>query len=75
MPQVSKESANQIVVDFVKKEKNTETVDIAIVEEQRDGWMVRGTFPIDMEGHPWVQKFAVLVDQKGKVRTTDFALL
>ena len=75
MPQMSKESANQIVVDFVKKEKNTENVDIAVVEEQRDGWMVRGTFPIDMEGHPWVQKFAVLVDQKGKVRNTDFALL
>lgn len=72
---MSKESANQVVVDFVKKEKNTEKVDVAVIEEQSDGWMVRGTFPIDMEGHPWAQKFAVVVDLKGKVKTTDFSLL
>lgn len=75
MPQMSKESANQVVIDFVKKEKNTEKVDVAVIEQHSDGWMVRGTFPIDMEGHPWAQKFAVVVDLKGKIKTTDFSLL
>jgi hypothetical protein len=36
---------------------------------------VRGTCPIDLEGHPWAEKFEVIVDQKGKIKSTDFALL
>jgi hypothetical protein len=72
---VSKESASQIVVDFLKKQKNTEKIDVALIEEQSDGWVVRGTCPIDLEGHPWAEKFAVVVDLKGKVKSTDFALL
>ena len=41
MPPLSKENASQLAVEFVKKEKNTERIDIAVVEEQSDGWMVR----------------------------------
>ena len=41
MPPLSKANASQIAVEFVKKEKNTERIDIAVVEEQSDGWMVR----------------------------------
>jgi len=75
MPQVSKESAGQIAVEFLRKEKNTDKIDVAVIEEQSDGWMVRGTCPIDLEGHPWVEKFAVVVNWKGKIKTLDYGLL
>jgi len=77
MTQMSKEFASQIAVNFLKKMKNTEKIDVAVIEQQRDGdgWIVRGTCPIDLEGHQWAEKFAVLVDLKGKIKTTDFALL
>ena len=75
MPQMSKEAASEIVVDFLKKQKNTDKIDVAMVEEQSDGWMVRGTCPIDLEGYHWAERFAVVVDLKGKIKTTDFALL
>jgi hypothetical protein len=75
MPQMSKESASKIVVEFLKIQKNTDKIDVAVVEEQNDGWMVRGTCPIDLEGHPWAEKFAVVVDWRGKIKTTNFALL
>jgi hypothetical protein len=75
MPQVSKEAASVIVIDFLKKQKNTDKIDVADVEEQSDGWMVRGTCPIDLEGHPWAEKFVVVVDLKGKIKTTNFSLL
>ena len=75
MTQVSKESASEIAVDFLKKRKNRDKIDVALVEEQSDGWMVRGTCPIDLEGHQWAERFAVVVDLKGKIKTTDFALL
>jgi hypothetical protein len=75
MPQVSKQSASQIAVEFLKKEKNTDRIDVAVIEEQNDGWMVRGTCPIDLEGHPWVEKFAVVVDWKGKIKDINYGLL
>ena len=75
MPQVSKESASQIAVEFLQKQKNTDKIDVAVIEEQSNGWMVRGTCPIDLEGHPWIEKFAVIVDWKGKIRDINYALL
>ena len=75
MPQVSKEMASQIAVEYIKFRKETEKINVADVEDNGDGWVVRGTCPIDLEGHQWAEKFEVLVDFKGKVRTSDFALL
>lgn len=75
MPQMSKENASQIAVEFLRKEKNTDKIDIAVIEEQSDGWMVRGTCPIDLEGHPWVEKFAVVVNWKGKIKDINYGLL
>jgi hypothetical protein len=72
---MSKESASQIAIEFLKEQKNTDKIDVAVVEEQDDGWMVRGTCPIDLEGHPWVEKFAVVVDWKGKIKDIDYGLL
>ena len=75
MPQISKESASQLAVEFLKREKNTDNINVAIVEEQEDGWMVRGTCPIDLEGHPWVEKFAIIVDWRGKIKDMNYGLL
>jgi hypothetical protein len=72
---MSKETASEIVVDFLKKQKNTDKIDVAMIEEQSDGFMVRGTCPIDLEGHQWAERFAVVVDLKGKIKTIDSALL
>jgi hypothetical protein len=72
---VSKESAQQIAVDFLKKRKNTLKVDICTVEQNHEIWVIRGTCPIDLEGHPWAEKFEVAVDTKGKIKSTNFALL
>jgi transcriptional regulatory protein LevR len=73
--QLSKESATSIAVEFVKKEKGADKVEVAQVEEKSDSWVVVGTFPIDMQGHPWAEKFSVAVDTKGKVKTSYFSLL
>ena len=75
MPQMTKESASKIAVEFLKTQKNTDKIDVAVVEEQDDGWMVRGTCPINLEGHPWVEKFAVVVGWKGKIRDINYGLL
>ena len=75
MPQMSKETASQIAIEFLKQQKNTDRVDVAVIEEQSDGWMVRGTCPINMEGHPWIEKFAVVVDWKGKIKESEYGLL
>ncbi len=75
MPQITKEVASQIALNYVKMQKATEKIDIALVEENRGGWIVRGTCPIDIAGHQWAEKFAVVVDEKGRVTSSDFALL
>jgi photosystem II stability/assembly factor-like uncharacterized protein len=75
MSQVSKETASQIAVAHVKKQKYTEKIDVAAIEENSKGWIVRGTCPIDVGGHPWAEKFEVHIDLKGKVKSADYALL
>jgi len=75
MNSVSREIAHQIAVDFLKKKKNTDRIDVSVVEQKSEVWVVRGTCPIDLEGHPWAEKFEVVVDQKGKIKSIDFSLL
>ena len=75
MPQVTRESASKIAVEFLKKQKNTDRIDVAMVEENGEGYVVRGTCPIDLEGHPWAERFAIVIDLKGRIKTTDYALL
>jgi len=73
---VSKELVEQIALDYLREKKKVERADIALVEEKKNGeWSVRGTTPIDLEGHPWAEKFEIIVDVKGKVKSIDFALL
>ncbi|MEM2118706.1 MAG: hypothetical protein QW840_01110 [Candidatus Bathyarchaeia archaeon] len=72
---VSKENAQQIAVEYLKKKKNTEKIDVAVIEQKQNDWIVRGTCPIDMEGHPWAEKFEVVIDQKGKIKSSYSTLL
>ena len=72
---ITVDSARQIAVEYLKKRKNIERVEVAAVEQNRDIWVIRGTCPIDLEGHPWAEKFEVIVDTRGKVKTMTFALL
>jgi len=72
---VSDRDAQQIAVEFLKSRKKTEKVDISSVEQKNAVWVIRGTCPIDLEGHPWAEKFEVTVDQKGKIIASEFSLL
>jgi hypothetical protein len=75
MSQVSKESASQIAVEYLKKQKNTQTVEVALVEMEDNCWVIRGTCSIDFGERQWPERFAVVVDLKGKIKSTDFGLL
>ena len=75
MKAVSKEYVQQITVDFLKKKKNTEEIHVASVERMDGVWVISGTSPIDVQGHPWTEKFEVRVDPKGKIKSTYFSLL
>ena len=75
MQKVSTDAAQQIAVDYLKKRKNTGKIDISTVEQKNGVWVIRGVCPIDLEGHPWAEKFEVVIDEKGKIRSTDFSLL
>ncbi len=72
---ISRETAEQVAADVVKRKKNIERVDVATVDENDDEWVVRGTCPIDLEGHPWTEQFEVVLSSKGKVKSVDVSLL
>jgi len=72
---ITKETAEQIAVELLKKRKFTDKVEVSTVEQKQEIWVVRGTCPIDLEGHPWAEKFEVTLDTRGKVKSADFALL
>ena len=75
MQNISSESVRQIAADYLKKRNNTGKMDISTVEQDNGCWVIKGTCPIDLEGHPWAEKFEVIIDKKGKIKSTDFSLL
>jgi hypothetical protein len=72
---ITKESAQQIAVEFLRRRKCTDRIDVSAVEKNNEIWVVRGTCPIDLEGHPWAEKFEVIVDTKGRIKSSYYALL
>jgi len=72
---MSTDAAQQIVVDFLRKRKNTDKIDVSTVDLKNGVWIIRGTCPINLDGHPWAEKFEVVVDQKGKIKSIDVSLL
>jgi hypothetical protein len=75
MRNVSKQDAKKIAMDFVRKKRKEERISVSYIEQKKDVWIVQGTCPIDLEGHPWTEKFEVVVDQRGNVTSNDFSLL
>ena len=72
---VEPENIHDIAIDFVKQRKKVADVSV-VMTEQKDGvWIVRGTCPIDLSGHPWRESFEVVIDQKGKIKTSCFKLM
>lgn len=72
---VEVEDVQYIAVNFVKEKKDVTEVSV-ITTEERDGvWIVRGTCPIDLCGHPWRESFEVHIDQKGKIKSSSFKLM
>jgi hypothetical protein len=57
------------------RKRRTRRINLATVDQNDDNWIVRGTCPIDMEGHPWSEKFEVIVDPKGRIKSMSLALL
>jgi hypothetical protein len=72
---VSKETASQIVVEYLKKEKNTDKIEVAMIELEDNCWVVRGTCPLEFGETQWPERFAVVIDLKGKIKSTDYGLL
>jgi hypothetical protein len=72
---VSEEDAEQIAVDFLKKRKNKKKIDVVSIEQKDAVWIIHGTCPIDLEGHPWSERFEVVIDQKGRIKSSEFSLL
>jgi len=69
------EIVQDIAVNFVKEKKNVKDVSV-VMTEQKDGvWIVKGTCPIDLCGHPWRESFEITIDQKGKIKTSSFTLM
>lgn len=73
--ELSENDVQHIVVDFLKKRKNAEKIDVASTMHNDGVWVVKGTLPIDLEGHPWAERFEITVDQKGRIKSTEFSLL
>ena len=72
---VTKEVASQVALDYLRKRKCSDRVEVSTVEQKDEDWVIRGTCPIDMEGHPWAEKFEIVIDLKGKVKSWDYSLL
>jgi len=72
---MTKEEIIQTATDYIKNLKKTHEVNVSHVKNQGTSWKLTGTTPIDLEGHPWIEKFEMILDQKGKIRSCDFCLL
>jgi hypothetical protein len=75
MPQISKDVASEIAMQHLKRQKNTDKIDIVTAEINSGEWVFRGTCPVDLQGHQWAEKFEVIIDAKGKVKSSKSALL
>ena len=69
------ENIQAIAVNFVREKKNVTDVTIIITEQNNGVWIVIGTCPIDLSGHPWRESFEVRIDQKGRIKAYSFRLM
>lgn len=71
---ISKEEAINAAIEHVKKRKKGAPTAITDVEEHDGEWIVKGTCPSDEEGSTWAEKFEIIVDNKSRVKSADYAL-
>lgn len=69
------ENVENIAIGFVKKSKCVDNVNVTVVEEKDGMWVVRGTCPIDLGGHPWRESFVIRIDRRGKIQSSSFKLM
>ncbi len=72
---VELEDARYIAVNFVREKKKVKDVTVVIAEQKDGVWVVRGTCPIDLCGHPWRESFQIKIDKKGEIKTSSFKLM
>lgn len=71
------ENARAIAAKFVKKRKNIDInkVNVVVTEQKNGVWIIKGTCPIDLCGHPWRESFEIEIDQKGRIKASSFKLM
>jgi hypothetical protein len=69
------EDVQYIAVNFVKEKKNVKNVSVVTTEKKDGIWIVKGTCPIDLCGHPWRESFEIKIDKKGKIQSSSFRLM
>lgn len=72
---VELENAQDIAISFVKDKRNVEDVRVVITEQKDGVWIIRGTCPINLCGHPWRENFEIKINQKGKITASSFKLM
>ncbi len=75
MGQLTKDEASQITIEFLKKLKNARKIEVMFTESKDNCWVVSGTTPIEFGGSQWPERFAVTVDSRGKIKSSNFRLL
>ena len=69
------EDVQDIAISFVKEKRDVTDVNVVITEQKNGIWIVKGTCPINISGHPWRESFEIRIDQKGKIKTSSFWLM
>ena len=69
------DNIHDIAVTFVKEKKNVSEVNVTITEIVDNVWIVKGTCPIDLSGHPWRESFEIKIDKNGKIKDSKFNLM
>lgn len=72
---VGVEDVQYIAVNFVREKKNVDNISVVTTEKKDGLWIVKGTCPIDLCGHPWRESFEIKIDQKGKIQASSFRLM
>jgi len=69
------DNVDDIAVEFVEKKRKVTGVNVVTKEHKNDVWIVKGTCPIDLSGHPWTESFEVVIDRKGRITSSSFNLM
>jgi len=71
---VKMEDAERIAVDFVKKKKNPQSVNVSSVVPSvpADHWEVKGSYPVQITHGAGSEHFTIEIDKEGNVASYKF---